>query len=262
MKFRPSKAPSAFTLVELLVVIAIIGILAALLLPTLSKAMRKARQTHCMNNVRQLGHAIQLFVGDNHVYPLNHNPDFEKGSYPNHYEDWELALDHVLGNENTMHEASFLNKGIWKCPAAAPPANWPANTGFTSYGYNYSGMRQIADTNSLGIGGRYAQQKPYPPVTDSEVVSPNEMMALGDGFIGHDNMIMGGMSLLWRTHDLPISFQPNPQIIARHQGRANVVFCDGHVESPMLKFLFEDTSDEALRRWNRDHLPHREKLFL
>jgi hypothetical protein len=39
-----------------------------------------------------------------------------------------------------------------------------------------------------------------------------------------------------------------------------VVFCDGHVESPALKFLFEDTSDAALVRWNRDLLPHREKL--
>jgi hypothetical protein len=38
------------------------------------------------------------------------------------------------------------------------------------------------------------------------------------------------------------------------------VLCDGHVESPTLKFLFADTSDEALSRWNRDHLPHREKL--
>jgi hypothetical protein len=43
-----------------------------------------------------------------------------------------------------------------------------------------------------------------------------------------------------------------------------VVFCDGHVESPALKFLFEDDSDAALVRWNRSlqtatsHLPHRE----
>ena len=45
-------------------------------------------------------------------------------------------------------------------------------------------------------------------------------------------------------------------------GRHNigVVFCDGYVESPTLQFLFEDTSDAALARWNRDHLPHREKL--
>jgi len=44
------------------------------------------------------------------------------------------------------------------------------------------------------------------------------------------------------------------------KGKANVVFCDGHVESPTLQFLFEDTSDASLSRWNRDHLPHREKL--
>jgi prepilin-type processing-associated H-X9-DG protein len=43
-------------------------------------------------------------------------------------------------------------------------------------------------------------------------------------------------------------------------GKANVVFCDGHVESPTLQFLFADISDAALARWNRDHLPHREKL--
>jgi prepilin-type processing-associated H-X9-DG protein len=47
---------------------------------------------------------------------------------------------------------------------------------------------------------------------------------------------------------------------ARHQGLANVVFCDGHVESPTLQFLFADTSDAALSAWNRDHQPHRERL--
>jgi prepilin-type processing-associated H-X9-DG protein len=43
-------------------------------------------------------------------------------------------------------------------------------------------------------------------------------------------------------------------------GKANVVFCDGHVESPTLAFLFTDTSDAALSRWNRDHQSHRELL--
>ena len=54
-------------------------------------------------------------------------------------------------------------------------------------------------------------------------------------------------------------FQEFGNILTRHQGKANVVFCDGHVESPTLKFLFEDTSDTALARWNRDHQPHPEK---
>jgi prepilin-type processing-associated H-X9-DG protein len=47
--------------------------------------------------------------------------------------------------------------------------------------------------------------------------------------------------------------------ILRHGNKANVVFCDGHVESPTLQFLLEDTSDTALARWNRDHQSHREK---
>jgi prepilin-type processing-associated H-X9-DG protein len=47
---------------------------------------------------------------------------------------------------------------------------------------------------------------------------------------------------------------------SRHQGSVNVAFCDGHVESPSLGFVFTNTSDAALVRWNRDHLPHREKL--
>ena len=43
--------------------------------------------------------------------------------------------------------------------------------------------------------------------------------------------------------------------LTRHQGKANVVFCDGHVKSPTLKFLFEDPGKAPLVRWRRDHLP-------
>jgi prepilin-type processing-associated H-X9-DG protein len=199
------------------------------------------------------------------------NPNFDKGSYPNHFDFWNVALDHELGNESTSHETFFLSKGIWKCPSAVEPPNWPENilnTGTTkiayaSYGYNSRGMSALTDTNSLGLGGQYAWRKPnptVPPVSESEVVSPSEMIALGDGFIGHDNLILGGESRIWRMYDLPDGVKDDSNAKARHQGKANVVFCDGHVESPTLKFLFEDTTDEALSRWNRDHLPHREKL--
>jgi prepilin-type processing-associated H-X9-DG protein len=75
------------------------------------------------------------------------------------------------------------------------------------------------------------------------------MMAIGD-------QLFGGFAFM--RVDLTANAKWNAP--GRHSGKANVVFCDGHVEPPTLKLLFEDASDTALVRWNRDHLPHRDRL--
>ena len=241
------------------------------MLAALTRGGGLARKTYCINNLQQLGDALQLFIGENHAYPLESNPDFDKGSYPNHYDFWDLALDHELGYENNSHQTFFKSKGVWKCPSAMEPPNWPPNIlnagttkeVYVSYGYNSHGMAPLTGTMSLGIGGQFTWRKPnpsVPPVPELEVVNPSDMMAIGDGFIGHDNLLLGGESEIERTYLLPLGLRPNSVDTSRHQGKANVVFCDGHVESPTLQFMFGDTSDEALSRWNRDHQPHRDML--
>ena len=244
---------------ELLVVIAIIGILAALLLTATTHAIGMARRTYCANNLRQMGHAIQMFVADKHAYPLVAiiHPDHHS------YTGWENTLARAeLGvpahNEKPPY---YPRPGIWHCPAAYLPQGVD---GYADYGYNCYGLSAHTDTNSLGLGGHHIwvdfTHQPAPPINESEVVSPSEMMAIGDGFRGGNGVIQDGGSRLWRTYGFQDYLGSTKRSYARHQGKSNVVFCDGHVESPTLQFLFTDTSDAALSRWNRDHRPHRERL--
>jgi len=230
---------------ELLVVIAIIGILAALLLPVISQAKGKAQRIQCVNNLRQVGVSLQTFLANNHGYPTAMNPI--DGEFMG---QWIEQLERG-GFENSRPERIFFQKGVWLCPAAQwiqiDPKLLPS-----SYSYNYYGLLMPGNmTNALGLLGHLDfNSHKYAPIGESEVMRPSELMAIGDSFDGSFTFMRDKLSY----------YQQRGNVMTRHQGKANVAFCDGHVESPTLKFLFEDTSDAALVRWNRDHQPHREKL--
>ncbi len=109
------------------------------------------------------------------------------------------------------------------------------------------------------------------PTLESTIRVPSDMIALGDEFLRSRNSYLD--AALSRDGTIaPATFYDNVGVypsrtppkrqpgFKAHQGRANRVFVDGHLESEDLRGPFT-APDTALRRWNIDHEPHRDRLF-
>ena len=81
------------------------------------------------------------------------------------------------------------------------------------------------------------------------------MIAIGDGFMGANGVVKDAVGTLGWVSGTDDYLGSTQRAYARHLGKANMVFCDGHTESPQLPTLFGNDTQTLFRRWNRDHQP-------
>jgi len=120
MSGKSQRRQQGFTLIELLVVIAIIAILAALLLPALSRAKEKAQSINCVSNFKQLTLCWTMYAGDNDDH-LVKNFTIGNGSAPGAWVEGDAAKDPLIVQRRNLQAGALWNYnksfGIYKCPS-------------------------------------------------------------------------------------------------------------------------------------------------
>jgi prepilin-type N-terminal cleavage/methylation domain-containing protein/prepilin-type processing-associated H-X9-DG protein len=161
-----------FTLIELLVVIAIIAILAALLLPALSKAKAKAQATYCMNNERQMTLAWMMYADDNNQKLVPNVGDGQLAQYYGPTTTWCYGDVSALPDEtNTVFLTTSLlgsytkSIGVYKCPGdPGKPAGTPRVRSISMNGFmngmgggTVAGFKNFLKSTELPVNGGPSQ---------------------------------------------------------------------------------------------------------
>lgn len=228
IKFSPPFSDSAFhtsgfTLIELLVVIAIIAILAALLLPALGRAKSKARQTVCMNRLKQWHLALAMYKDDNEEN-IPRESFISGGTQCNLWDQvrnplardvWYNALPHELQRPQVSTFApqavrqDFYDRSLfYHCPSATFSSNLRSDTAYFS----------IAMNSKLIL-------KPNTTIKFRSIQRPSSTVSFLDNRLPAEPAV--------HPKQPPDNLgQPSAnasRFITRHLGRGTVAFADGHV---------------------------------
>src|SRR5476651_778136 len=247
----------AFTLIELLVVIAIIGILAAMLMPVLSKAKAKAKAAGCLNNMRQIILAAKLYVDDSGGAMVPMWIEEDAPGWPNwKYDEATFVVQkptYLWWPDKLRLGGQLQSQKVFDCPTLIQPATAAHGQSFST---NYT----------LGIGMNYpeyghiipASGNPdpvYASAAENQVVRPSQSIVFADAaFIsnpqaGYDDW--QEVTAMGNTYfRVPSDIKDYPgndftRSVPRHNKRSNAAFFDGHGE-----LMRNSASGYDLRRSN------------